>query len=457
MNVVMGCCKALKREAWAVTDEVKEMIRSVYGKVRNHTYTQADAEIVKAAIGQKIDNGYDVQVSAEGICTIKVRGVLMREPGFIEEVCFGAASTMTLESDLVKAFQNDKVSGIVLDVDSPGGAVAGTRRLNQVIGSQKEETGKPIVSYTGGLMASAAYWFGSRADAVIAEDTADVGSIGVIMTHIDESEALKKEGLKVTHITGGKDKALGTSTEPLSKRAIEYFQAIVDETFEFFKADVSANRGGKVDIDGVANGRIFTATQALANGLIDKIGTYEDAIEMVKTIQKGESMTLAELKEKHGDVAAEYKTEIVAEIEETHKAAIEKVKTDAEAEKAQAVADALAAEKTRQSEIKALALPGQAELCASLIESGASKEEAMAQFLADAKARPEAAKVPGDADKALALLNGQAPKAATQPEDNAGGEPKSKTEEWQAIKDPVARAAFFQENKDAINAERRVK
>ena len=89
MNVVMGCCKALKREAWAVTDEVKEMIRSVYGKVRTHTYTQADAEIVKAAIGQKIDNGYDVQVSAEGICIIKVRGVIMREPGVIEEVCFG--------------------------------------------------------------------------------------------------------------------------------------------------------------------------------------------------------------------------------------------------------------------------------------------------------------------------------------------------------------------------------
>lgn len=402
-----------------------------------------------AEIGRKFDNDYRPKVE-NGIAIIPVRGTMMRRAGLMAQY-FGAVDHERIESDYLKAMADPEVKGILLDFDSPGGTVFGTDRLARVI---RENKTKPVGAFTGSLMASAAYYAGSAADFIVADKDSEVGSIGVRITHVEASQWYRDVGIKITHIVAGEDKALGSDSEPLDKRGRDYLQGFVDDAYKQFTAAVQLHRGSKIQsVEQVANGRVYTATDALALGLIDKIGTIETALDL---LNGGDNMDLNELKAKHPELVKAIRAEVEAEIAPAHAKAIESAKAECATKSAEAATAAVQAERDRTSKIKAEAAPGQEVLVEKLIADGVTVDAAIVALFQDLKARPApkpaAEQTPAEkaAADALALLNGSAPKVIEQPSTPAGGK---LIDQLEKITDPKARAEFCRKNGAAMQAE----
>ncbi len=229
------------------------------------------------------------------IKVIDIGGTLTKKLYGLDAIS-GGETMQDMQARIQEALDDPNISAIVLRIDSPGGTVDGTMEFANFI---KAAT-KPIVTYADGLMASAAYWIGSAADKIVAFNTAQVGSIGVIIAHHDYSAKLEKEGIKVTHIFAGKYKAFGNSAEPLSKESKTLLQDKVDYFYTLFVDGVAANLGvdSQTVLRDMADGRIFIGQQAKDAGLVDEIGGLDTALRLAAelTTTEGEEMvkTLAE-------------------------------------------------------------------------------------------------------------------------------------------------------------------
>lgn len=136
---------------------------------------------------------------------------------------------------------------------------------------------KPIIGVANSEAFSAGYWLPSAFDKLYVTPSGQVGSVGVIATHADESAAIEKDGVKYTFVTAGKYKAEGNSTEPLSEEAHGRLQQIVDTYYATFVGHVARNRGvtPKQVEESYGQGRTFTAGEALARGMVDGIKTLD--------------------------------------------------------------------------------------------------------------------------------------------------------------------------------------
>lgn len=216
------------------------------------------------------------------VAVLPVYGVINQRASIWDEL-FGGTSTQSLGAAFVRAINEDKVGGVVLDIDSPGGTTAGVQELADLIhiGSQR----KPVAAVANSQMASAAYWLGSQVGGrqlrLAASPGADVGSIGVFRMHQDVSEALAADGVKVTFIAAGKYKTEANPFEPLSLEAAEFHQSQVDATYAQFVADVARGRGVNKSVvkDGYGQGRMFHAAQAADLGLVDRVATLSRVLE----------------------------------------------------------------------------------------------------------------------------------------------------------------------------------
>lgn len=191
----------------------------------------------------------------------------------------------TFRAALAQAVANPDVGAIVLDVDSPGGTVAGTPETAQAI--KDAAAAKPLVAMVDSLCASAAYWSVSGARAIWAQPSAELGSIGVMATHLDHSGMLDKEGVKPTIIRSKSAtyKAEGNPLEPLSEDAIAYLQSRADEQEDAFVAAIAAGRKTPADTvrETYGKGRVMSAQNALAAGMIDRVGTMAELLGSLHT------------------------------------------------------------------------------------------------------------------------------------------------------------------------------
>jgi signal peptide peptidase SppA len=155
---------------------------------------------------------------------------------------------------------------------------------------------KPVVAVANTLMASAAYWIGSQADEIIASPSAQVGSIGVICVHRDVSAAEAKLGIKTTLVTAGKYKGDGSEHEPLSDTAKASMQRMVDTYYAAFVQDISRGRAvTTAEVrEGYGEGDVLSAKDAFKAGMIDGIGTLEQAIVRLASGSKRVSMKAEE-------------------------------------------------------------------------------------------------------------------------------------------------------------------
>lgn len=177
------------------------------------------------------------------------------------------------------AIQNPNNKGLILFLNTPGGSVYETDEIYLKLLEYKA-TGRPLYSAMGSMAASGGYYISAPADKIIANRNCWTGSIGVTMgTVFDVSELLERHGIKTVTITSGKNKAMGGMTDPLTKEQQEIFQSLVDEAYEQFVGIVADGRHMDVSqVKKLADGRIYTAKQAQENGLIDQIGTLQEAV-----------------------------------------------------------------------------------------------------------------------------------------------------------------------------------
>ena len=175
-----------------------------------------------------------------------------------------------------EAASNEFVKGILLNVDSPGGAVAPSIEVAYAIKRAREK--KPVIVYASGTLASGSYYASIWADEIIANPGSMVGSIGVIMQGADVSELMQKIGIKSQSVQAGKYKKVGASDREWTEYEINELNKVIQGTFDLFTTDVADARG--LDIkkrDSFANAHIFTAQQAKDVGLIDSVGVEYDA------------------------------------------------------------------------------------------------------------------------------------------------------------------------------------
>lgn len=171
------------------------------------------------------------------------------------------------------------VKAIVVRIDSPGGAVAPTQEIFEEI--RRAKTKKPFIASMGSTAASGGYYIASACEKILANPGTLTGSIGVIMQLNNIEELMKKIGVKGYNIKSGENKDIGSPFQPLSREGREILQSLVDNVHSQFVVAVARARGmDEARVRKLADGRIYSGAQAKDLGLVDQLGTLEDAIEM---------------------------------------------------------------------------------------------------------------------------------------------------------------------------------
>ena len=224
------------------------------------------------------------------IARIKIEGVIEKEGETYNQKWL----LETIEK-LKKTKQN---VGIILYIESPGGSVYESDEAFLALKKYKEETKRPVYAYFASLAASGGYYIGCAADKIIANRNCITGSIGVIAGRfVDLSEPMKKYGIKAETIHAGKNKTMGSITEPVTDEQRAIMQSLADECYEQFTGIVAESR--KLDIEKVreiADGRVYSASQAKELGLVDEIAGFEEAVEIFKEKELGDKEASVEVK-----------------------------------------------------------------------------------------------------------------------------------------------------------------
>jgi signal peptide peptidase SppA len=266
---------AFMEKPWAILPNKLAVLEEIV--VRHVSGERLTAEEVQARI-HGANRPEPSQIKSVAI--LPLFGTIFPRANLMTDVS-GATSAERFGRDFSMLMQDPNVGAIVLDVNSPGGQVAGIEEVSRQIYNARGQ--KPVVAVSNHLMASAAYWIGTAADEVVVSPSAEVGSIGVFAAHQDISQKLEKDGVKVSLISRGKYKTEGNPYEPLGEEAKASIQSGVDEFYNMFVEAVARNRGVTAATvrNGFGEGRVVNAEQALSLGMADRIGTLEETVSRI--------------------------------------------------------------------------------------------------------------------------------------------------------------------------------
>jgi protease-4 len=218
------------------------------------------------------------------ILRIPVAGAISENPS---PLIGGAGGTVSqVRRALATAARNDDVKAVLLDINSPGGGVTDSDEIWSAITAFRREHGKKVLALLGDTAASGGYYIAAACDRIVARPTTITGSIGVIVGSYEYAEGLKKLGIKpVTLIspdTPYKDILSGERTMTDDER--QKLLAIVQEMYERFVDVVDSGRANldRDEVRKLANGLIYSAQQALRTGLVDGIGSSQEALAMLR-------------------------------------------------------------------------------------------------------------------------------------------------------------------------------
>ena len=264
--------RAVAQTPWAILPEKLDQIcEFLAARAEGHLTPEA----IQAAMGGKRD---PKRMQSGGVAVIPVYGTISHRMDMLSSMS-GGTSTESLGKAFDQYMADPDIGTIVLDVDSPGGTVAGVMELSDKI-FQARGQGKRIVAVANAMAASAAYWIASAADELVVAPSGVVGSVGVYTIHLDYSRMLDREGVTATIIKAGAHKAEGNPYEKLSDEARAHTQAQVSEIYDEFVQSVARNRGvtvARVE-GGFGQGRVVKAKGAVAAGMADRVGTLEDVL-----------------------------------------------------------------------------------------------------------------------------------------------------------------------------------
>jgi protease IV len=217
--------------------------------------------------------GDDVGVG-DAVAVVRVEGAILSgdEPDPIS----GGAISGGIIQQLKEAAADDDVKAIVLRIDSPGGSVTGSAQIYEAI----KELDKPVVASMAATAASGGYYISAPTDYIVARPDTVTGSIGVIVTLFNAQDLLQELGVEVVTITTGPNKALGSLWEEMTPEQREILDDFIYEAYdEFVRIIVEGRDLSESEVLALADGRIYTGRQALANGLVDELGDLETAID----------------------------------------------------------------------------------------------------------------------------------------------------------------------------------
>lgn len=343
---------------WLMTAEALDTLLAVADR-------QGDVEALEARLGRPLDNTRTVSVR-DGVAVIPVTGPIFRRANLFTEIS-GATSTEVLATDIQAALDDPGVRALVLDVDSPGGDATGINELSDLIFQARGQ--KPLKAYVGGMGASAAYWIASAAEEVVVDDTAQLGSVGVVLNIRTRQD---RPGETTYEVVSSNAPNKRPNLESEAGRA--QLQERVDELADVFLDKVARNRGiPRAEVnDRFRQGGIATGALAVAAGMADRLGSLESLIAELagsSASNQRRSITMTVVKttaELHAAIEAGTDPKTI------QVAAAEPVDTDKL--KAEASEAAAKAERERCQGIHALAAPGFEKEIAKAIEDGSSVE-----------------------------------------------------------------------------------
>jgi capsid assembly protease len=220
----------------------------------------------------------------EGIAVVPVMGIISPRIHNVEGISTGGGMSAEGFAAAMRQLAADpNVKGIVLDIDSPGGNVAGIPEAVSAIRDVRA-AGKPVSAVAHHWAASAAYWLASAAEELVVTPSGEVGSIGVYVYHEDISKRLENVGVKPTLIRAGPHKAEGHPAFPLGEEAAAHVQARVDDYYAMFVKDVAKGRGVPVSTvrEQFGGGRMVGAKEAVRLGMANREGSLADTIQRMQ-------------------------------------------------------------------------------------------------------------------------------------------------------------------------------
>lgn len=287
-------------QPWAVTRPMLSIIAGIIS-ARVAGMKASEEEIAAALVNRK----NLPQPTGGSVALIPIYGVVAPRMNLMSDMS-GGTTYDALTSQLRAAVANKAVKTIVLDIDSPGGSVAGASEFAREVMQARSK--KPVIAVAQYMAASAAYWIAAAATEIVASPSAMVGSIGVFTAHNDLSESLAQLGVKRTYLSAGKGKVDGNETEALSEDAAARIQALVDGAYGRFVSDVVKGRGHGMTAERVRNewkALIYTAAEAKALGMIDSIATLDDTLARVMTSASADPSSHVALASSTSDTAQE--------------------------------------------------------------------------------------------------------------------------------------------------------
>jgi signal peptide peptidase SppA len=221
--------------------------------------------------------GRNYAVTDAGIAVVPVLGPLFARGDWLTEL-LGASVYGELGDTIESALADPSVRGVVMEIDSPGGEVAGMFDLVDRLGALRQSAGKPLWAVASESATSAAYAIASAAERIYVTRTGEVGSIGIVAAHLDQSGADEKAGLSWTFIHAGAHKLDGNPHQPLSDPARASIQADVDALYGELVDLVARNRKMSPDVVRATEAAIYRGRAGVLIGLADRNGTLETAL-----------------------------------------------------------------------------------------------------------------------------------------------------------------------------------
>lgn len=214
--------------------------------------------------------------ASTGVAVIPVHGVLVPRSANLE-MCETMTSYEGLRRDIRAAMNDPTIERVALDIDSPGGSVAGAFELAADIRAMSAQ--KPITGVINFMGYSGGYLIASACSEIVVSRTSGVGSIGVIASHMDRAAMNEKLGVKVTTVFAGAHKNDLTPHEPISEQSLRVLTDLVNEGYEMFVGAVAEYRGMTVAAVRATEAGLYRGDAAVKAGLADRLQSPQDAID----------------------------------------------------------------------------------------------------------------------------------------------------------------------------------
>lgn len=408
----MKALQAIAREPWAILPDALEQILAIAQR------EAGDPEALAARLGRPLDNTRTVTMR-DGVAVVPVIGPIFQRANLFTEIS-GATSIELLARDFTAALDDPAVRAIALEIDSPGGQVAGTSEFADMVYQARGQ--KPITAYISARGASGAYWIASAADRIVVADTALVGSIGVVSA----IRPPRDDGSIEIVSSRAPNKRIDIASDDGRAQV----QALVDRLETVFIDTVARNRGLDADtvvVDFGAGG-LLVGSDAVDAGMADAVGSFESILaglagptrgyggNLMPTANQADqqtpAITLDLIKSQYPDIA----TALRAEGEATADDLLEQARTEgasAERERIQAVFEQGQQLRGHDALIQRLMFDGTTSGPQAAVQILAAEKQARGTALADLRA---------DAPR-------PAPAASDEPDSGAGVDKSAPIEE----------------------------